>query len=53
MTRDYLYEYYTSAVSLKKVLKKAGAEMVSQEEAEIDLSPEKVSKNDFISLLTQ
>lgn len=49
--RDYLYEFYTSSISLKKVLKKAGAELVSQKEAEIDLSPEKVTKSDFINLL--
>ena len=52
MTRDYLYEFYTSAISLKKVLKQAGAIFVDQEHAEIDLSPEKVTKNDFINLLT-
>ena len=51
LTRDYLYEFYTSAVSLKKVLSKAGAKFVSKEEAEVDLSPEKVSKSDFINLL--
>lgn len=51
MTREYLYDYYTSSISLKKILKKAGAKFVSKEQAEIDLSPEIVNKNDFIKLI--
>ena len=50
--RKYLYAAYTNTISLNEVLKRAGAEMVSDKEYDIDLSPEKIEKDTILKLLT-
>lgn len=52
-SRDFLYHYYNAAVKLREVFTLAGAQFVEQSECEIDLSPEKLDKDTFISLLTE
>ena len=49
---DYLKNYYVGQVSLNDVLLLAGAKFTnSKETADIDLSPENVTKETFITLL--
>lgn len=53
-TRKYLFNFYKNMISLKDVLKKAGAELVEEvnEKTDVDLSPETLEKDKIISLLT-
>lgn len=51
MSLDYLFNFYTNSISLKEVFEKAGAIFTTQEECDIDLSPEKLEKDTIISLL--
>ncbi len=50
-TRKYLMSFFKNGISLKHVLTKAGAEFVTKEEAEIDLSIESLEKDSILNLL--
>lgn len=51
-TRKYLYAFYTNSISLNDILVKAGALMVDDKAlADIDLSPETLTKNSILDLL--
>jgi len=51
-SRQWLINYYKNPIDLAEVLSDAGAEMVdSPDDADIDLSPETIEKDTFISLL--
>ncbi len=53
MARDYLVTKFTNPITLSDVLVKAGCELVdSKEDADIDLSPNKLERGKIISLLT-
>ena len=47
-----LYYQYHSPISLKSLLKDAGAEIIYEGNADIDLSPGNLSKDTFINLLS-
>lgn len=50
--RKYLLKYYTDAIVLNDVLVAAGAELVqTADEADIDLSPERLDKTTILNLL--
>ena len=52
-SRKYLFNYYTDTMSLNEILELAGAELVDEgEDCDIDLSPESLTKDDIISLIT-
>lgn len=51
-SRRYLLDFYENTICLKEMLIKAGAEIVGeQDEADVDLSPEKIEKDTIINLL--
>jgi hypothetical protein len=51
-TRRYLFDFYSNSIGLAVALVLAGAQLVSsEEEAEIDLSPEKLEKDTILNLL--
>ena len=51
--RNYLLKFYTDSILLNTVLVDAGATLVrSENEADINLSPEHIDKSSFISLIT-
>ena len=53
MARDYLVTKFTSPITLSDVLVRAGCKLVdSEEDADIDLSPNKLERNKIISMLT-
>ena len=50
--QKYLFNFYTNAISLNKVLQDAGATLVADKSfAEIDLSPEVITRDAIIQLL--
>lgn len=51
-TKNYLFNYYQNMISFKDVLIKAGAKISEKANADIDLSPEALDKNTFLSLLS-
>ena len=52
-SRQFMVDYYTNSISLKEVLERAGAKVVSglDDPFDIDLSPENLDKNSILSLL--
>ena len=51
-SRSYLFAYYKNAITLNKLLEKAGAKMVTDaEKCDIDLTPEKLEKDSILKLL--
>ena len=52
-SRRYLYDFYTNAISLNKVLELAGAQIVTEkiDDETIDLSPQNLEKDKIIALL--
>ncbi len=51
-TRKYLYSFYTNSISLNDILVRAGAELVADKTlADIDLSPESLTKNSILDLI--
>lgn len=51
-SRKYLFDFYENTISLKDILIKAGAKIISnKDKADIDLSPESLEKGTFMSLL--
>lgn len=50
--RNFIIDYYGSTITLNRILQDAGAIMVDKEDkCDINLSPEKLEKDTFISLL--
>ena len=52
-SKQYLFDYYENAISLRDILKKSGVKFVKQDKAEIDLSPEMLEKDTIINLLNK
>lgn len=51
-SRQYLFNFYENTISLKDILKKAGAKMIdSKDKADIDLSPEELEKDSILNVL--
>ncbi|GAH07886.1 unnamed protein product, partial [marine sediment metagenome] len=50
--KNYLFDFYKNTISLREVLEKAGAKIVtSKEKCGIDLSPEKIEKDTILNLI--
>jgi hypothetical protein len=54
-TLNYFINYFKGSISLKEILKDAGAKIVvnKDDKIDIDLSPENITKESFIKLLTK
>lgn len=54
-SRQYLFDYYANSISLRDVLTRAGAEVISEksEDEYIDLSPEVLEKDSILALLRE
>ena len=51
-SRKYLFNFYENTISLRDVLKKAGAKLVeSKDKADVDLSPEGLEKDSILNIL--
>lgn len=51
-SRNYLFNFYSNAISLNDILESSGAELVDDKsECDIDLSPENIGKDTIINLL--
>jgi hypothetical protein len=49
--RTFLYNYYANSISLNELLELSGAELVEQDECDIDLSPEALEKDTILNLM--
>lgn len=50
-SREYMLAYYRNSIRLDDVLVKAGAKLVDAEDADIDLSPERLEKDTILNLV--
>lgn len=49
--RTFLYNYYANSINLNELLELSGAELVEQDECDIDLSPEALEKDTILNLM--